>query len=259
MSAGFLDLVTPGCVVAFIGAHPDDETVVGSLLAFCAEHAREVWVVALTRGEAGWNLDKEDRTRTLAAIREVELAEALAVLKAKPILFDYVNGVSKNHPDGLAVAEPEGPAIERWNTKGDHAQTPDDVYARWTREAGDPAIEIAAFLADKKPDVVLALEPDTGFTRHPEHIATTRAALKALRSVSHETALYYTYPNDAEGVGGERIAVERLNELGGKDYARIAVRSWCCYRSQFRVAEPPPAVPSSPNIKEHLLKRVDPL
>lgn len=259
MSASFLDLVTPGSVVAFIGAHPDDETVVGSLLAFCADRAKDVWVVSLTRGAAGWNLDKEDRSRTLNDIRTDEFAEALAILNAKPVMFDYVNGVSMAHPDGLAVAEPEAPAIERWNTKGDHAQTPEDVYARWTREGGDPALQIATLLGNKKPDVVVALEPETGFTHHPEHIATTRAALKAVRSLSRKTALYYTYPNDAEGVDGERIALRRLNELGGKDYARIAVRSWCCYKSQFRVSDPPPTAPSSPDVKEHLLKRVEPL
>jgi LmbE family N-acetylglucosaminyl deacetylase len=255
-NTSLLDLVTRGAVVVFIGSHPDDETVVGSLLAYIADRANDVWVVSLTRGEAGWNLDKEDRSRTLTAVREVEFAEAVSILKAKPVLFDYVNGVSKAHPEGLAVAEAEDPAMLRWDTKGDHAQTPDGVYARWTRDAGDPADKIATFLRQKNADVVVTLEPERGFTDHPEHIATAHATLRAVRASSRSMALYYAYPNDAKGVDGERIPVERLNAQGGKDYARIAVQSWSCYRSQFRVSAPPPAVPSSPDVQAHLLMRV---
>ena len=40
-------------VVVFVGAHPDDETLAGPLLAYCADHCRELVVASLTKGESG--------------------------------------------------------------------------------------------------------------------------------------------------------------------------------------------------------------
>ncbi|MFW6154721.1 MAG: hypothetical protein ACOC95_05845 [Planctomycetota bacterium] len=62
----FLERVAAEDGVVFVGAHPDDETLVGPLLAWCADHCRDLVVASLTRGQSGWNLGPADLMRTLA-------------------------------------------------------------------------------------------------------------------------------------------------------------------------------------------------
>ena len=167
-TCSILDRLHEDSVVVFVGAHPDDETLVGPFLAFCADRCREVVVVSLTPGEAGWNLHKEDLTQTLAEVRRKEYADAAKVLGCTPVVFDYVNGASRAHPQGWAVLELKPAAVQRWRTQGDKEQTADSAYARWTAERGAPAERLRQLFQDKRATVVIALEPEKGFTLSPE-------------------------------------------------------------------------------------------
>ena len=224
-------------VVVFVGAHPDDETTIGPLLACAADRCREVVVVSLTRGESGWNLAAEDLTQTLAEVRQKEFTTSVGMLHCTPVTFGYINGVSKAHPKGLAMRDLEETAVRRWHTSGSSQQTADGVYARWTAEAGDPADRVLDLLRQKRATVVIALDPDKGYTNHKEHLAATRAALGAVRTCNETSAppiaFYYAYNPSDDVEGAERIATADLIEAGGKDYGAIAREAWACYESQF--------------------------
>lgn len=245
----FLDRLDADAVVVFVGAHPDDETLIGPLLAYAADHAKEAVVVSLTPGEGGWNLDKEDMTRTLAQVRQAEFQAALAVLGATPVLLDYVNGLSKAHPQGLAVSETEQPALARWRSDGSRDETPQAMLARWTKEDGDPAARLADLFRRKQPAAVITFDPQTGFTKHGEHKAASMAVLDAVgeynRSAVRKAALYYALPSVIKAEGVHSILVEDLTKAGPRDYERVARESADCYKSQFR-PRPPATAPAEP-------------
>ena len=238
----FLDRLDANAGVVFVGAHPDDETLIGPLLAYAADHGKEAVVISLTPGESGWNLDKEDLTRTLAQVRQEEFQAAMALLRVTPVMMGYVNGLSKAHPRGLAVSETEKPALARWRSDGSRNETPQDILARWTRENGDPARRLADYLRRKQPAAVITFDPQTGFTKHLEHMAASMAVLDAVgeynRSAVRKAALYYAIPAVVQAEGVHSILVEDLTKAGPRDYEYVARESINCYKSQDRPPEP---------------------
>lgn len=236
-AASITDCFQKNAVVVFVGAHPDDETTIGPLLAWAADRCRKVLMVSLTRGDGGWNLNREDLTRTLAEVREAEFAEAARVLGCRPVTYRYLNGASLAHPRGLAVPDSEETAWRRWQTQGDKGRTAESIYAEWTRDGGDPADRLLELFRREEATVILALEPRNGYTGHPEHVAATQATLKATKAYAQTTGaavvMYYVWKPSEEVEGGERISSAALAAAGGKDYLRIANESWACHESQF--------------------------
>lgn len=234
----FVERLQEKDVVVFVGAHPDDETLVGPLLAYCADHCRELVVVSLTKGESGWNLGKEDLTQTLAQVRKKEFGSAVRTLGGTPVTFDYVNGTSRAHPQGLAVLDLEETAVQRWRAPGGREQTAEAAYERWTEEDGDPAVKLAEIFREKNATLVIALEPQEGVTSHLEHVAATRAVIPAVRDCNRQRgrklSLYYVVRPSEAPQGAEHIATGDLNAAAGKDYGRIAQASRAFYVSQFR-------------------------
>jgi len=236
----FIDGLREEDVVVFVGAHPDDETLVGPLLAYCADRCRELVVVSLTKGESGWNLGKEDLTQTLAQVRAKEFDSAVRTLGGTAVTFDYVNGRSRAHPEGLAVLDLKDAAHRRWKAPGGRDTTAEAVYERWTEEDGDPAGKLADFLREKKATLVIALEPEKGVTNHLEHVAATRAVIAAVKQCNRQggrkLCLYYVVdPSDAPQAA-EHIATSDLSAAGGKDgkdYGGIAQKTKAFYVSQF--------------------------
>lgn len=122
-----------------VWAHPDDETfVAGGLLADAARRGDRVHCLHLTAGEAGQCAHGPTPPARLAALREAELAAALAHLGAEP-----------SHP-------------LRW-PDGGLARVPDAVGVSRVRAELD-AVE---------PDVVVTFGAD-GFTGHPDHRRLSR-------------------------------------------------------------------------------------
>jgi LmbE family N-acetylglucosaminyl deacetylase len=229
-------------VIVFVGAHPDDETLIGPLLAYAADHCKEAVAVSVTKGESGWNLYKEDLTQTLAQVRQKEFLSAMSILKVTPVMLSYINGLTTAHPEGLAVLDPEAAALKRWKAGGAHDPTPESACARWTREGGDPAEKLAALFRQKPPTVVVTFDPETGYTRHVEHKAVSMVTLKGVqeynRSAGRKVALYYTVPSSTKADNLQVVCVEDLTTTGPRDYARVARESGGCYRSQFRPRTP---------------------
>lgn len=234
-SAAFLDRLKQDDVLVFAGTHPDDETTIGPLLAHCAERCREVVVISLTRGESGRNLNKEDRTQTLAQVRDKEFNAAVRKLGCTPVMFDYVNGTSRAHPEGLAVLDLEEEAHKRWRAAG--RQDPKSIYARWTEQTGNPTETLLAFLREKQPAVVITFDLEKGFSGHPEHVAMAQVTLDAVRaynrSVEPKLALYCAYWPSETVEGAERIHTSDLVRAGGKDYLALAAECRSLYESQF--------------------------
>ena len=140
----FLESLRPDDVVLFAGTHADDETLSGPLLAYCADHCREVVVSCMTRGESGHNLTREDLTHTLSQVREMEFRASVGAFGGLPIMLDYVNATSRAHPGGLAILDPDPQARERWGTAV--VQTLDGVLARWTSQTGSPVEALLTIL-----------------------------------------------------------------------------------------------------------------
>lgn len=124
-------------------AHPDDESFsAGGLLARYADEGVRTTLVTATRGEAGEIGEGLPPIDDLGAWRQRELAEAAEIL-----------GVGQLRILGL----PDGRLEE----------DPDELYRR-VKEA----------LAEIRPQVVIT-EDIQGITGHPDHIAVTRAVIRA--------------------------------------------------------------------------------
>lgn len=235
--SSLLDRLTGEAVVMFVGAHPDDETMIGPLMAYCGDRCRELFIVSLTRGDGGHNLGTEDLTRRLTEVRDAEMTAAVGIFGGTPVTFGYVNGASRAHPDGLAVLDSAETARRRWQTCGDKGQTAEITYARWTAEAGDPAATVRGLLRERQPTVVIALDPVKGFTNHPEHVTVAQATLAAVKAYSADDGgralLYYAYRPTDDVEGAERFTTADLVAAGGKDYLAISKASWAEYESQY--------------------------
>jgi len=138
-------------------AHPDDETFgTGGTLAYYASQGVEIHLVCSTRGEAG-DVDEEMLTgfSSVAELREHELACAARELGISQVYYlgyrdSGMEGSPDNHhPNALAAANL------------------DEVAAKITH-----------FIREINPQVVITFDPIGGY-RHPDHIATHRAAVKA--------------------------------------------------------------------------------
>lgn len=138
-------------------AHPDDEVFcVGGTIAACAEAGADTAIMSLTQGEAGEIRDVAVATRrTLGAARVAELSAAAGCL-----------GV--NRVQCLDMGD------------GRLATLPIDQLM----SAACRSIE------EFRPDVVVTFGPD-GASGHPDHIASSHAALRAVRSMGSPPRLLH--------------------------------------------------------------------
>ena len=158
---GLLDWLRAGKSLMFVGAHPDDETVVGPLLARAAELSRAI-VVCFTKGEGGRNLTGPQLDGALAEIRARELAAACEALGVEHRILGFWNGL----PGGLRNPE---------NAR----ETPQQALARWGKSGRDPQAELVRAVREWKPDLLITFDPEQGFTRHKEHRAVSLLASAA--------------------------------------------------------------------------------
>ncbi|HEX5570063.1 MAG TPA: PIG-L family deacetylase [Ktedonobacterales bacterium] len=143
-------------------AHPDDEVFcVGGTLAQWTEAGNEAMIVSATRGQAGQIQDVRVATRqTLGAVREQELRAGCAELGVERVAcLDYTDG---------ALAEVD---------------------------AAQLAADVAVFIRDYQPDVVVTFGLDGG-SGHPDHIAISVATTLACQLVARQDGwaprLYYS-------------------------------------------------------------------
>ncbi|MCA9555500.1 MAG: PIG-L family deacetylase, partial [Myxococcales bacterium] len=165
-------LQDPEARVMWVGAHPDDESLVGSALArACVGLQRPCALVVMNRGGGGECLRKGGCAPTLGEVRAREMVLVARAYDAELHHFDYFNAP-------LPVSSfPSRPELGR----------------RWVEE-GDPAARIEQVILRFKPTVLLTFDPNNGFTGHPEHQLASRFALDAVRrAAGHGHAVANVY------------------------------------------------------------------
>jgi LmbE family N-acetylglucosaminyl deacetylase len=130
-------------------AHPDDEVFcVGGTIARCAEAGAVTGVVSLTQGEAGQIRDAAAATRrTLGTVRVKELEHSAQALGIDDVMCLDLG-------DGRLSA----------------------------RSSAELAATVRTIIEGFAPDVVVTFGPDGGFG-HPDHVASCRATVEALRTM----------------------------------------------------------------------------
>ena len=143
--------------LVFVGAHPDDESFgVGGTLAQYAAAGVKAYYICTTNGEAGEIKPESHKGyATMADLRAAELQQAADILGLEEVIqLGYRDSgmpgwEDNNHPNALMMAPVE--------------------------EVAHRMVEIFRRL---KPEVIATFDPIGGY-RHPDHIATHNATVKA--------------------------------------------------------------------------------
>jgi len=152
-------LTESGARVMWVGAHPDDEALVGSVLAKAGpDLGNPLYFFVLTHGDGGECNLPEGCFPDLATVRGEEMKHVAALYRAELQHERYFNAP-------LPV----------------ESFPPRHEIARLWQEAGDPALKIARAIRSFRPDVLVTFDPDNGFTGHPEHQLASRFATLAER------------------------------------------------------------------------------
>jgi LmbE family N-acetylglucosaminyl deacetylase len=140
--------------VVGIFAHPDDESFGPSgTLAKFAKEGRDVYIICVTRGDAGENHSNDHRD--LADIREAELKNSAKVLGIKEVLFlDFKDGTLSNN-----------------------------LYHK-------VADILKSLLENLQPEIVITLEPH-GISGHLDHIAVSFITTFVFQKLQFVKELWY--------------------------------------------------------------------
>lgn len=143
-------------------AHPDDESfAVGGTLARYAHEGIQVVLLTATRGEIGI---PDIEPETAAAIRELELEQAVTYLGAEIHFLGYRDGeLSKTDPWKLLE-------------------------------------NVACWIDTVQPQVILTFGPD-GVSGHPDHVAISNIVTQAVERFFPEVCLLYIAPSEATELG----------------------------------------------------------
>ena len=199
--------IAPGGLAAVL-AHPDDESVgCGGALALAHADGVTTRLLVATRGEAGTPDGEPDPK--FGGIREAEL-----ICAAKAIGLDEVS-ILDGYADGAVADEP----FERLVS------------------------EIAAWLADRRPDAVITFGPH-GVTGHPDHIIVgnaTRWAVERLADAGQAPNAVYVVSPVFDPAGSrydlspeEQTATHRIDITSVADRKLAALE---CHASQTDTAE----------------------
>ncbi len=170
--------------VAFVHAHPDDETIgTGALIAHLAGRGVRVSLVTATRGERGevvaGPLTALEGTPALAEERERELSRACAVLGVSDRF--WLGEAPARTPDsqprryfdsGMEWIRPglAGPALD----------SPPEALAH--APLAEVVNDIVAAFRQLQPDLVISYDATGGYG-HPDHVRVHDAALAASRTL----------------------------------------------------------------------------
>lgn len=188
-------------------SHPDDETVVGPLLAKYAAEGHEVYLVTVTAGQKGIG-NSTLRGAELGAARRQELecsASNLGIRRTTLLEFE---------DQGISTASARKAIAKR----------------------------LRAIVNDVKPDILITWGPD-GFTGHIDHMMTSNIVTQAFqqrRLLSHPPKkLYYvampeirSLPAGLRGTSHELITTE-IDCRESLDAAAEAIR---CHKTQWTEA-----------------------
>ncbi|MFC4775185.1 PIG-L deacetylase family protein [Paenibacillus sp. GCM10023252] len=164
--------------IAFVYAHPDDETFLsGGLIRQLADQGNHPVLLLATYGDAGKKNGSYGHysNAQLAELRKSEMTEAAHILGINAV--NYLG-----HEDGKLNAVHEGSFID----------------------------EVAAFLNEHKPSEVYTF-PENGGNEHPDHIAIsyiTTAAVLSGRCPSVKRLYYADVQGMGDGEGSFRLDIE---------------------------------------------------
>ena len=156
------ELLDRGARVMWVGAHPDDESLVGPILAKAGPTLNNpLYFVVLTHGEGGECNLPEGCHPDVRTVRGGEMREVARLYRAELQLEDYANA-----PLPVESFPPRHEIARAW------------------LEQGDPSLRIARAIRVFQPDVLLTFDPFHGFTGHPEHQLASRFATQAVRTAA---------------------------------------------------------------------------
>jgi N-acetyl-1-D-myo-inositol-2-amino-2-deoxy-alpha-D-glucopyranoside deacetylase len=177
----------------FVHAHPDDETLwTGGTIARYAAAGVHVTVVTCTLGEEGEVIPDflrqlaPDQADQLGGYRAGELRAACAALGVSD--HRYLGGVGRWRDSGMAGV---------WANKHPRALV-----------AGDPreqTAQLAAILAEVRPQVVVSYAPDGGYG-HPDHIRAHELTMAAAGQSEVDRVFYAVTSKRATETGVAALA-----------------------------------------------------
>lgn len=238
-------LAEDGARVLWVGAHPDDESLVGAVLArACVGLDRPCAMVVMNRGYGGECLRPEGCRPGVGPVRAREMALVARAFGAELHHYDYFNA-------SLPVESfPPRPEIGR----------------RWV-EVADPTERVAQVILQFRPTILLTFDPNHGFTGHPEHQLASRFAMAAVRSaakrghrvehVFHGLNRFWMFR--MLGGGDPAVPTERFDthvDCGRATCLDVALSVTKAHRSQARDMGNVRRL--RPQLGELFLRRVDP-
>ena len=168
--AAYRRAVAAGRVVAFLHAHPDDESSqsAATMARYVAEGA-QVTLVTCTLGELGEILVPDWAHFTpgeLGGHRQGEIAVALAEIGVTDHV--YLGGAGRYHDSGMARDE-KGAVV-----------APDDMpdNAFWRADLLEAADHLVEVIRSRRPQVLVTYDP-FGNYGHPDHVQAHRVAMYA--------------------------------------------------------------------------------
>ena len=171
------DILARGARVMWVAAHPDDEALVGAILARASLwYGDPLYFLVLTRGEGGECCRPEGCLPDLPTVRAAELRDVAARYHA-----ELQHEAFWNAPLPVESFPPRHEIAKHWKAQK------------------DPALVVAAAIRRFKPDVVFTFDPDRGFTGHPEHQLASRFATAGVRLAADGAA-------QVEGLAPHRVA-----------------------------------------------------
>jgi N-acetyl-1-D-myo-inositol-2-amino-2-deoxy-alpha-D-glucopyranoside deacetylase len=226
--------------VLFVHAHPDDESIVtGASLATLVDAGAHVTVVTCTRGELGEVIPDDlahlrDDPEALAVHREGETAEAMRQLGVTDHRFLGSEGARTRGLPPRAYRD-SGMA---WGADGRPVPVPDLHPAAFcAAEFGEIVSDLAAVIADVRPDAIVSYDVDGGYG-HPDHVRVNRAALRAARLAGLP---FFAIGSGFVSPRAEAAATESAGGIviDGTAVVSRKVRALEAYRTQVRVLETP--------------------
>lgn len=227
----FDDYVERGARILVVGAHPDDESLAGPLLAYaCIQKGNDCHIAVFTRGEGGSCGLLLFLTRCkpdLATVRTHEMERA-----------------AERYGAGLDVGDFSSQAPKITHDKANR----EAIRAGWERE-GDPLAWLRDIIMKFAPDLLITLDPEHGFTGHAEHQLASLLVNEVLNpkkgrapSLKHPTVFHvinrYTILRPLLG-NDPTLPTEQWSfghQCGKQSCARIAMDIASEHRSQLAVS-----------------------
>ncbi len=223
MNGPVWDALTAASRVAFVHAHPDDETLTtGALMSALADAGVECCLVTATRGERGEVVDGVvTGDRPLSQIRAVELADAMDAL-----------GVARHAMLGQSPARADDAAPVRYTDSGMRWLDGDETLAGPALDAradsltampvGEEVADLTAALERWRVDLVVSYD-EAGTYGHPDHVRVHEIASLAASRIGVRF-LEVISPGREVAVTHERVELASQMSALGRALASYATQ-----------------------------------